>query len=62
MYFILVQQKNFLPIFNKKKFNVGKNIFLGYSPEREDQGNYKYTILKKNLSKLSQVIQMIVEK
>ena len=37
----------FLPIFNKKKFNVGKNIFLGYSPEREDLGNYKYTILKK---------------
>jgi len=42
----------FLPIFKKKKFKVGKNIFLGYSPEREDPGNSKHSILKKNLSKV----------
>ena len=42
----------FLPIFKKKKLNIGRDIFLGYSPEREDPGNLKYTILKKNLSKV----------
>lgn len=42
----------FLPIFNNKKLIVGKDIFLGYSPEREDPGNHKHTILKKNLSKV----------
>lgn len=42
----------FLPVFKKKKFSVGKNIFLGYSPEREDPGNSKHSILKKNLSKV----------
>lgn len=45
-------EEYFLPIFKKKKFSVGKNIFLGYSPEREDPGNKKYSILKKNLSKV----------
>ena len=29
-----------------KKFNVGKDFFLVYSPEREDPGNKKYSILK----------------
>ncbi len=29
-----------------KKFEVGKNFFLIYSPEREDPGNKKYSILK----------------
>ena len=42
----------FLPILKKKKFNVGKNIFLRYSPEREDPGNKNYSILKNNLSKV----------
>ena len=27
-----------------KKFNIGKNLFLGYSPEREDPNNKKYSI------------------
>lgn len=36
----------FLPIFEKKKFKVGKDVFLGYSPEREDPGNEKYSIDK----------------
>ena len=45
-------EEYFLPIFNKLKFKVGKNIFLGYSPEREDPGNYKYSITKKNLTKI----------
>ncbi len=30
----------------KKKFNIGKNFFLIYSPEREDPGNKKYSLLK----------------
>ncbi len=29
-----------------KKFDLGKNFFLVYSPEREDPGNKKYSILK----------------
>ena len=45
-------EEYFLPIFKKKKFKVGKNIFLGYSPEREDPGNKNYSILKNNLSKV----------
>jgi UDP-N-acetyl-D-glucosamine dehydrogenase len=45
-------EEYFLPILKKKKFNVGKNFFLGYSPEREDPGNENYSILKNNLSKV----------
>ena len=30
----------------KKKFTVGKDFFLVYSPEREDPGNKKYSLLK----------------
>jgi len=32
------------------KFDVGKNFFIGYSPEREDPGNKDYTI--KNIPKI----------
>ena len=28
----------------QNKFNIGKNFFLGYSPEREDPGNKKFNI------------------
>ena len=42
----------FIPILKRKKFQAGKNIFLGYSPEREDPGNKKFSIVKKNLSKV----------
>ena len=45
-------EEYFLPIFKKKKLDIGKNIFLGYSPEREDPGNLKYSIIKGNLSKV----------
>ena len=45
-------EEYFLPVFKKKKLEVGKNIFLGYSPEREDPGNLKYSIIKGNLSKV----------
>ena len=45
-------EEYFLPIFKKLKFEVGKNIFLGYSPEREDPGNHEYSITKKNLTKI----------
>ncbi len=30
----------------EKKFSIGNDIFLGYSPEREDPGNKKFTIDK----------------
>ena len=45
-------EEYFLPIIKKKKLVLGKNIFLGYSPEREDPGNKKYSILKGNLPKV----------
>ncbi len=31
---------------NLKKYELGKNIFLGFSPEREDPGNNKFSISK----------------
>ena len=33
-----------------KKFNIGKDFFLGYSPEREDPNNKKFTI--ENITKI----------
>ena len=42
----------FLPVFKKKKLEVGKDVFLGYSPEREDPGNLKYSIIKGNIAKV----------
>lgn len=42
----------FLPIIKKKKLILGKNFFLGYSPEREDPGNKIYSISKGNLPKV----------
>ena len=45
-------EEYFIPMFKRKQFLIGKNIFLGYSPEREDPGNEKFSILKKNLSKV----------
>ena len=40
----------FFPIIKKKKFILGKNFYLIYSPEREDPGNLKYKI--KNIPKI----------
>jgi len=45
-------EEYFLPIFKKYKLTVGKDIFLGYSPEREDPGNKKFSVLKKNIPKV----------
>lgn len=42
----------FLPIIKNKKLNIGENVFLGYSPEREDPGNKKFSILKGNINKV----------
>ena len=41
-----------LPIIKNKKLNIGENVFLGYSPEREDPGNKKFSILKGNINKV----------
>ena len=30
----------------KKKFRLGSNFFLVYSPEREDPGNKKFSLMK----------------
>jgi UDP-N-acetyl-D-glucosamine dehydrogenase len=59
----------FLPIFNELKLKVGKDIFLGFSPEREDPGNEKFDISnitkivsgfsKKCLSKCNQLYESI---
>ncbi len=40
----------FLPVFKELNFLVGKNVFLGFSPEREDPGNKNYNI--SNITKL----------
>ncbi len=37
-------EEYFLKAFKNKNLIVGKNIYLGYSPEREDPGNKKYNI------------------
>jgi UDP-N-acetyl-D-glucosamine dehydrogenase len=37
-------EEYFLKLFKKKKFLVGKDVFLTFSPEREDPGNKKYNI------------------
>ncbi len=37
-------EEYFLPLL--KKFNIGKNFFLVYSPEREDPGNNKFNLTK----------------
>jgi UDP-N-acetyl-D-glucosamine dehydrogenase len=34
----------FIPVFDEKSLQIGRNVFLGYSPEREDPGNKKYSI------------------
>lgn len=41
-----------LPALNKKKLKPGKDIFLAYSPEREDPGNKNFTIAKGNIPKI----------
>ena len=41
-----------LPILKKQNLFLGKNVFLGYSSEREDPGNKKFSVLKKNIPKL----------
>ena len=38
------------PIISKKKFKIGKDFFVGYSPEREDPNNKKFRI--QNIPKL----------
>lgn len=45
-------EEYFLPIIVKKKLLIGKNFFLGFSPEREDPGNKNYSILKGNIPKI----------
>ncbi len=49
----------------KNKFNIGKNFFVGYSPEREDPSNKKFTIenipkicsgISKNCTQLTKII------
>ncbi len=42
----------FIPFAKRKKNEIGENIFLGYSPEREDPGNKKYSLEKKNIPKI----------
>ena len=42
----------FIPILREKKLELGKDIFLAYSPEREDPGNINFTIAKGNIPKI----------
>lgn len=45
-------EEYFLPEIKHLKFKIGIDFFLGYSPEREDPGNNKYSVLKKNIPKI----------
>ena len=45
-------EEYFLPFIKKKRLIIGSNIFLGYSPEREDPGNKKFFLEKKNIPKI----------
>ena len=45
-------EEYFVPIIKKLKLSLGKNFFLGFSPEREDPGNKKYSISKGNIPKI----------
>lgn len=40
----------FLPLLKSKNYKIGDNIFLSYSPEREDPGNKKFNL--KNTTKV----------
>jgi len=42
----------FLPALAQKKLKPGKDIFLAYSPEREDPGNKSFTIARGNIPKI----------
>ena len=37
------KRKDFEDRLKKNKFNIGKNLFVGYSPEREDPGNETFS-------------------
>ena len=41
-----------LPLLKKLKLGVGKDLFIIYSPEREDPGNKNFST--KNIQKLSE--------
>jgi len=43
-------EEKIAPLIVKNGFEIGKNFFIGYSPEREDPGNKKYTT--KNIPKV----------
>ena len=45
-------EEYFLPIIKNRKFQIGKNYFLGFSPEREDPGNKDFSIKKGNIPKV----------
>ena len=45
-------EEYFIPIIKKSKLSLGKSFFLGFSPEREDPGNKKYSISKGNIPKV----------
>ena len=45
-------EEMFLPLVKQKKLILGDNIFLGYSPEREDPGNPSFSLEKKNIPKV----------
>ena len=48
-------------MFKRKQFSIGKNIFLGYSPEREDPEMKNFLFLKTYL-RLFQVTPIIAKK
>ncbi len=52
-----------VPVIKKKKFVIGKEFFLGYSPEREDPSNKRYNIrnIPKLLSGYSKTCKLITK-
>ena len=48
--------ENFIVKEINKKFEVGYKFFVGYSPEREDPGNHKFSIKKYSNQKVEFII------
>ncbi len=56
-------EEELVPIANKRGFTVGEDFFVGFSPEREDPGNTKFTIkdIPKVVSGITENCRSVVE-
>ena len=56
-------EEELVPVAKERGFTVGENFFVGYSPEREDPGNTKFTIkdIPKVVSGITKNCQEVTE-